>query len=224
MSSPIKSSFKTEWFSLSLLVISFISGIYFWQNFPARVATHWGLNGQADGYSGPLMAAFMLPLLMLVMYIVFLIMPYLDPKKEQYVTFAPIYHKFKEIIISFVFILYMLTGVNGLGYPINISLYVPVMVGALFAIIGLLLKNVKMNWFMGIRTPWTMSSETVWEKTHKLSSRVFIVSGFFMAATVLVTENFKIVFFIIAIAMIVFVLPIYSYFLFLKEKKDNIRK
>lgn len=224
MSSPIKLSFKTEWFSVVLIIISFISGIYFSQNFPSRVATHWGLNGQVDGYSGPLMAAFMLPLLMLVMYIVFLITPYLDPKKDQYAAFAGVYHKLKDLIIVFVFILYILTGVNGLGYTINISLYVPVMVGALFAIIGLLLKNVKMNWFMGIRTPWTMSSETVWEKTHKLSSRVFIFSGLLMAATVLVTTKFKIAFFIIAMAMIVFALPIYSYFLFLREKKDNIRK
>ena len=224
MISPIKANFKTEWFSLSLILISIISGFYFWQNFPARVASHWGINGQADGYSGPLLAAFMLPLMMLAMYIVFIIVPYLDPKKDQYLAFASIYHKFKDLMISFIFILYFLTGLNGLGYHIDVALYVPVMVGALFIVIGRLLKNVKMNWFMGIRTPWTMSSETVWDKTHELSSRVFIISGLLMAATVLVTAKLKIVLFILAIALIIFALPIYSYILFIREKKEKNQK
>ncbi|MEI6529146.1 MAG: SdpI family protein [Candidatus Falkowbacteria bacterium] len=221
MLSPIKSNFKTEWFSLCLIIISIISGFYFWQNFPARVASHWGINGQVDGYSGPLLAAFLVPLMMLAMYIVFIIVPYLDPKKDQYMTFAPIYHKFKDLMISFLFILYFLTGLNGLGFPIDVALYVPVMVGALFIIIGRLLKNVKMNWFMGIRTPWTMSSEKVWDKTHELSSRIFVISGLLMAATILVTTKLKIVFFVLAMALIIFALPIYSYVLFIKEKKEN---
>ena len=219
MSSPIKPSFKTEWFAWCLIIISFLTGLYFYQHFPAQVPTHWNIKGEVNGYSGPFMAAFMIPLMMIGIYFLFLVLPYFDPKKDQYAGFAGVYHKFKDLIVTFLFILYFLTGLNGIGYKINISFYAPIMVGLLFIILGTLLEKVKMNWFLGIRTPWTMSSETVWNKTHKLSSRVLIISGLLMAATVLVTEKFKIILFILSVALIVFALPIYSYILYAQEKK-----
>lgn len=221
MASPIKPSFKTEWFSLFLLLTAFVVAFYFYQNFPVKVPTHWNIRGEVDGYSKPFGAAFLVPIMMIGMYLMFIFLPYLDPKKDQYASFAKVYHNFKDLIITFLFILYFLTGINGLGYKINISFYVPIMVGALFIILGLLLENVKMNWFLGIRTPWTMSSETVWNKTHKLSSRVLMASGILMAATVIVPEKLKIVLFILAIALIIFTLPIYSYVLYAQEKKQK---
>lgn len=219
MSNPIKLSFKSEWFSLGMIIISVFLGVYFFQHFPDRVPSHWNINGEVDGYSRKFWGAFMVPLMMLGMYFLFIIMPYLDPKKDQYVNFAGVYHKFKDLIITFLFILFSLTGLNGLGYKIDIGFYVPLMVGMMFIILGALLKNVKMNWFLGIRTPWTMSSENVWNKTHELSSSVLMISGFLMAATVLVSVKYKIALFILAIALIVFALPIYSYILYSKEKK-----
>ncbi len=219
MSSPIKPSFKSEWFSLGLIIIAFVAGFYFYQHFPAKVPTHWNIRGEVNGYSSPLIAAFMIPAMALGMYLLFLVLPYLDPKRDQYESFIGIYHKFKDLIVAFLLLLYFLTGLNGIGYKINISFYAPIMVGAMFIILGILLEHVKMNWFLGIRTPWTMSSDTVWAKTHKLSSRVLIISGLLMAATSFVAWEFKIALFILAIVLIVFALPIYSYILYAKEQK-----
>ncbi len=219
MTNPIKLSFKTEWFSVVLIILAFITGFYYYQNFPMQVPTHWNLQGEVNGYSGVFSASFLLPLMMLGLYIMFLSLPYLDPKKEQYTAFAGVYHKFKDLILVFLFIMYIMTGLNGLGYKVDVAFYVPILVGILFTVIGLLLKNVKMNWFMGIRTPWTMSSETVWDKTHKLSGYVFVIAGALMAATAFVTANIKIALFVIAIAVIVFTLPIYSSILYVQEKK-----
>jgi len=219
MTSPIKLNFKSEWLSLSLIIISLFIGYYFFQHFPARVPSHWNINGEVDGYSGKFWGAFMIPFMMVGMYLLFLVLPYFDPKKDQYVDFAGVYHKFKDLIVTFLFILFSLTGLNGLGYKIDIGFYIPLMVGMMFVILGTLLKNLKMNWFLGIRTPWTMSSETVWNKTHELSSRVLTISGLLMAATVLVSVKFKIALFILAIALLVFGLPVYSYILYAKERK-----
>jgi uncharacterized membrane protein len=221
MASPIKFSFKTEWFAVSIIVISLMAALFFYQNFPAQVPTHWDMNGKINGYSGPFMAAFLVPIMMIGLYVMFLFLPYLDPKKEQYLSFASTYHRFKDLIIAFLAILFFLTGLNGLGYQINIGFYIPIMVGAFFVIIGLLLEKVKMNWFLGIRTPWTMSSETVWNKTHKLSSRILAISGVLIAATVLVPAKLRVALFILAIALIVFALPVYSYILFRQEKKEK---
>jgi len=219
MSNPIKLSIKTEWFALCLLLISFVSAFYFYQNFPAQVPSHWNIRGEVDSFSGPFTAAFLVPLMMIGMYLMFIFLPYLDPKKDQYGEFAKVYHNFKDLILVFLFILYFLTGINGLGYTMNIGFLVPIMVGVLFMILGFLLQNIKMNWFLGIRTPWTMSSETVWKKTHQLSSPVLMVAGLLMAATAFVSEKAKIVLFIFSIAIIIFTLPIYSYVLYAREKK-----
>jgi uncharacterized membrane protein len=219
MSNPIKPSFKTEWLALVLIILGLVAGVYFYQHFPAQVPTHWNVKGEVDGYSRPAIAAFAIPLMMIGMYLLFLFLPYFDPKKDQYASFAGIYHKFKNLVVAFLFLLYFLTGLNGIGYKINIGFYAPIMVGMMFMALGILLEKVKMNWFLGIRTPWTMSSETVWNKTHKLSSWVLIISGFCMAATVLVPVKFRIALFILAVALIVFALPIYSYVLYAQEKK-----
>ena len=221
MSNPIKPTFKTEWFSVVIIILAGLAGFYFWSRLPAQVPTHWDFAGQVNGYSSPFWAAFLLPLMILVLYLVFLVLPYLDPKKEQYASFAPVYHHFKDLIVAFLFIFFMLIGLNGLGYRININLWTPLLVGGLFIIIGSLLNKVKMNWFLGIRTPWTLSSETVWNKTHQMSSRVLMLAGLVIALTVVVPTVWKMVLFIIAIAVIVLALPIYSYLLYAREKKEK---
>ena len=114
-----------------------------------------------------------------------------------------------------------MTGVNGLGYEINIGMYVPLMIGIMFIIIGILIKKVKMNWFLGFRTPWTMSSEKVWDKTNKLGSRIMVISGILMASTGFIPNTFKIIMFILAISLLVLVLPVYSYLLYRKEQKER---
>lgn len=224
MPSPIKSSFKTEWFSLCLILISLFVGFRLYHYFPAQVPSHWNIKGQVDAYSGPFSAAFTLPLMMVGLYLMFLVLPLIDPKKEQYASFSTAYHYMKDLIIGFLFALYLMLCVNGLGHRIDIGFYLPVMVGVLFVAIGIILNKIKMNWFMGIRTPWTMSSEEVWNKTHQMSSRVLILAGILMGASAFVTPSIKIILFILAIAVVVFALPIYSYLLYRKIKQARTNK
>ncbi|MFA5155547.1 MAG: DUF1648 domain-containing protein [Patescibacteria group bacterium] len=218
MANPIKPSLKTEWLAWLLIVLSAVIAVYFYQHFPDRVPTHWDFSGQVDGYSSRAVGAFIMPLMMLGLYLLFLFIPYLDPRREQYAAFAGTYHQFKNLLVAFFFVISILTGLSGLGYAVNIGFLIPVLIGLLFILIGSLLHRVKMNWFMGIRTPWTMSSETVWDKTHALSGRVFMLSGLLIAATALVANPWKLILFIAAIAILVLALPVYSYVLFRQEK------
>lgn len=220
MTNPTKISFKTEWFAIFLVVIAVLASFYFWPKLPAQVPIHWNISGQPDGYSSPLFASFLWPSLMVIMYLFFLIMPYFDPRKDQYAAFAPVYHRFKDLLLSFIFIIFIMTDYNALGYNINIGLWVPILVGLLFIAIGLLLRRVKANWFLGIRTPWTLSSEAVWEKTHRLSVPVFTLSGILIALVPFFPPFWRVAMFILAISVIIFVLPIYSYLLYAKEKKE----
>lgn len=219
MINPLKISLKTEGLSLALVILSLIFGFYFYQYFPASVPSHWGLNGEVNGYSSRAVGAFMLPVMMVGMYLLFLVLPCLDPKKDQYISFAPTYREFKDLLVIFLFILFLMMGLNALGQIIAIGFWVPIMIGILFVKIGWLLRGVKMNWFIGIRTPWTLSSETVWNKTHQASGWVFTVSGALMAATVLASGQTQAILFIAAILFLVITLPLYSYLLYVQEKK-----
>ena len=104
-----------------------------------------------------------------------------------------------------------------LGFDFNIGLWVSVMVGALFIFIGNYLGKIKSNWFMGIRLPWTLSSEENWNKTHRFSGLVYILAGFLMMMMGLIPLGFRLYLFIFVLVLLV-VLPVgYSFLLFRKS-------
>ncbi len=172
-----KPTLKSEAVSVLLLIFSFTAAVYFFLNFPAIVPTHWNWAGQADGFSSKGFAAFFFPILIGIIYAFFLIIPELDPMKKRYEEFLGVYHEFKTLLVGFLVLVYLYSGLAGLGYQIPFNIVIPCLMGILFILIGLMLNKIKPNWFFGIRTPWTISSEKVWKKTHTLGSKIFILMG-----------------------------------------------
>lgn len=180
MKHPLKPTLKTELIPILTILIITIASFYFYQNFPDQVPTHWNYKGEIDSYSGKTFGAFGFPAIIMGVYLMFLAFPYLDPKKERYQEFRKTYHIFKAMIISFMSLIYFYTGLAGLGYPVSISIVVPITVGLLFIVMGNYMSKIKRNWFIGIRTPWTISNEEVWNKTHRLGGKIFIAIGLLM--------------------------------------------
>ena len=177
MSNPIKSTIKTELLPIIIILAAVISSFYFYSNFPDKVPIHWNVAGEVDRYGSRTIGAFLFPAIILGMYLMFLGIPYIDPKKERYTQFKRVYHVFKNLLIVFMTAMYFITSFNALGYDISVATWIPLMVGALFVFLGNYMSKLKPNWFMGIRTPWTLSSEEVWNKTHRLGGKVFIGGG-----------------------------------------------
>ncbi|MEK7072147.1 MAG: DUF1648 domain-containing protein, partial [Patescibacteria group bacterium] len=88
--SPIKATIKTEIFPILLIIISILTSFYFYANFPEQVATHWNFEGQVDGYSSKAVGMFLIPLIMLGLYVMFLALPHIDPKKDRYGEFSKV--------------------------------------------------------------------------------------------------------------------------------------
>lgn len=218
---PIKPSLKTEIIPLVSLLAVAISSIYFYNHFGESVPTHWNFQGQVDGWSSRWTAAFMMPALSVVMYLMFLGLPYLDPKKERYEQFSKVYHVFKAIFIVFIAIIYFVVGFNGLGYNMPISSFIPAMVGFLFIVIGNYMSKIKPNWFMGIRTPWTLSSEEVWNKTHRLGAKLFIVGGLLMMFINAFPEKIILPLFVLIVTSLSLGTFGYSYYLYNQEEKKK---
>jgi len=216
---PIKSTIKTEIWPIILILLAIISSFYFYANFPEQVPIHWNFAGEPDNWSSRAVAAFLFPGIILGMYLLFLFLPLIDPKKERYQQFKKVYHIFKGFIIFFMIAIYFITGFNALGYDISVGLWIPLLVGILFIIIGNYMGKIKPNWFMGIRTPWTMSSEEVWNKTHRVGGKIFMIGGLAMMIMNFIPVNLRLPLFIVTVLTMVLGTVGYSYILYAKEKK-----
>lgn len=215
----MKIEIKKEIPSIILIVLSIFASIYFYQNFPEKVATHWNFMGQVDGYSSKAMGAFFGPVLLLLMYMIILISPYLDPKKERYVEFEKVYKIFRFVLVLVMFIIYIATGIYNLGYDINIGIIIPILLGGLMILIGNYMGKIKKNYFFGIKTPWTLSSEKVWNETHRVGGYAFIIFGILIIVTPFVGQKWGIITFLSGIIIVTFGTFIYSYILYRKENK-----
>ena len=220
MTNPVKPTLKTEILPLLILVAAIISSFYFYSHSPEIVPTHWNFAGEVDNW-GSRSVAFVIPAVMVGIYILFLVFPFLDPKKEKYEQFSKVYHIFKGVMILFMAMLYFATSLNILGYNLPIGIIVPVGVGVLFIIMGNYMGKIKSNWFFGIKTPWTLSSEEVWNKTHRFGGKMFMLGGVLIAIDAFLPINYHLAVFMAAIILVLLGTVGYSYLVYLKEKKPR---
>jgi len=219
MSNPIKPTIKTEIWPILLVLLASISSFYFYANFPEQVPIHWNYAGEVDNWGSRQVGAFLFPGIMIGTYLLFLFLPFADPRRERYNQFRKVYHVFKIIIILFMVAIYFISSLNTLGYNVSVNKLMPLLVGLLFIIIGNYMAKIKPNWFMGIRTPWTMSSEENWTKTHRVGGKIFIFGGILMAITGFLPVEFRLPVFIATIIIILFGTVGYSLGLYLSKNK-----
>lgn len=219
---PVKITWKSEWLPIVLIGISLGLASYLQTYFPPEVPVHWNIRGEIDGYAGRLFGAWFLPILSLGLYLLFLGLPYIDPKKSHYEKFEEAYHGIKNLMIVFMFVLYILVGAAGLGITVPVGNLLPIGVGLLFIGIGYYVKEVKQNWAIGVRTPWTMESPTVWKKTNELMARLMLLGGVLISMSAFPIEDiYKAGLFILAIIIIAVAPIVYSYFAYRAEQKKK---
>lgn len=218
----IKFNIKKEWPAIILIVLAVVASFYFYQNFPERIPTHWNFAGEVDGYSAKAFAAFFFPALILGIYLLFNFLPKFDPHQERYEEFAPIYLRFKLVLVAFFTVLYFISSLVGIGYSLPINIIMPILIGLLFIFIGNYLGKIKQNWFIGIRTPWTLANEEVWNKTHRLGGWAFIIAGLLFLLTPLLANQWSIIAILILVGITIISVIIYSYFLYKKITKKNV--
>ncbi len=179
---------------------------------PETVVTHWGLDGAPDGWSGKGTLLFTLPLAFLGSGILVGFLPRIDPRRREVAQNAPTYWLLaNSILFLLAVVLVAVVGYN-LGWPVDITTLVPVLVGLLFILIGNYLPRIRTNWIMGIRTPWTLSSERVWRRTHRLGGYCFMAAGIFIAATAVPGVGVPLWGLIIGAAVAGLIPLVYSYF------------
>lgn len=221
MSNPIKPTIKTEILPLTVIILTAAASIYFYYHFPASVPIHWNIKGEVDNWGTPTMAAFSIPAMLIGMYLLFLFIPYLDPRKERYEDFAKIYSFFRTAIITLLSLVYFIASLNGLGYKISVAFWTPILIGSLFILLGNYMGKIKSNWFVGVRTPWTLSSEENWNKSNRMGGRIFVLSGLLFIFMPFLPTIFQVTLFFLIITALIFGTTGYSFFLYLKDQKNK---
>ncbi len=201
-----------------IIVISFLIAIYVYPNFPEQAASHWNSKGEVDGYMPKFWGVFLMPIFVLLTFLLFLFLPKLDPLKNNVKKFKGYYNGFILFIIIFFFYIHVLTILYNLGVTFNMTYAILPAISILLYFVSFLLKNSKRNWFIGIKTPWTLSSDKVWEKTHLLGSKLFKIIAVLSLVGLFFPDQGMILF-VIPLFVIIIWLFIYSYLEFKKEKK-----
>jgi uncharacterized membrane protein len=163
---------------LLMIVGATLAGLLLWNRLPDQMTSHWNINDQVDGYMPKFWGVFLLPLVTLGMFVLFLVIPAIDPLKANVAQFRESFNPFIVLMVAFMVYLYGLTLAWNLGYTnFRISGALLPALGLLFIFIGFMMRQAKRNYFIGIRTPWTLSSDTVWNETHRLGAVLFMISG-----------------------------------------------
>ena len=160
-----------------MIALAFLVGIALYPQMPDTMPSHWNAAGEVNGYMSKFWGLFLMPLISLGIFLLFLAIPRIDPLKANIAQFIKSYNLMMVLLTGYMLYVYALTLLAALGYQFNMTTMLLPAMGILFILIGFLIGNAKRNFFVGIRTPWTFSSDTVWAKTHQLGKWTFIGAG-----------------------------------------------
>ena len=207
----IKKNWKTLVITSIVLLLPVLAGVILWDQLPEQMPTHWNAVGETDGWSSKPFAVFALPLLMLAIHWLCALGTSADPKKDRHSD------KVVQLVLWIIpvlsVVMHAVTYAAALGKNVRMEMIMPVIVGLVLAIIGNYLPKCKQNYTIGIKIPWTLSSEENWNRTHRFAGRLWvacgiaiILSGFFGGFWI----------FLGVVLLMVFAPVLYSYLLYRK--------
>ena len=202
---------KKEILPILIILITAAIGIYFWPQLPAQVPSHWNVYGQVNGWVSKNFAVVFFPALTLFLYLLLSFLPLMDPRRKNIEQFADVYFGFKIVFVLFLSGLYLLTIGAGLGHELNIGRWVMWGIAIMFLYLGWVMPKLKHNYTIGIRLPWTLHSEVVWEKTHQFGGKVFIILGVILTVLGIWPGEWSFWILIISIILMLIILVWYSY-------------
>ncbi len=210
----IKGQLRRDWPAVALVVAALVAGCFIYPYLPEQVPAHWNLQGQVDRYASRFWGAFGIPLLSAGIYLMMLLLPVLDPRHGNYAKFAGTYQVLKVTIVCFLTGLYVIVVLSALGYSVSVERLVPLGVSLLIVIIGNIMGRIRHNYFVGIKVPWTLASEQVWQKTHRMAAPIWVLAGLAGMVGALFGGKTAAVFLFAPLSVAVVVPVLYSYLLY----------
>ena len=207
-----------KWISVLIVVAAFTISAVVYPRLPATIPTHWDFSGRPNGWSSRFWGAWLIPIFLLGMWALVRILPRIDPRGSNYAKFGGAFEAIIDAIMLFLLALHIVALRSALGHPMQMQRILPIAVGVLLVVIGNLLPRARPNWFVGIRTPWTLSSDRVWEKTHRFGGRVFVAGGLVITIASLLWVSGAHIVLVAVMTLVAFSVVIYSYLEWKREQ------
>jgi len=205
-----------ELFLLILTVLPIIYLLINWNNLPNQIPIHFGSNGVPNGYGSKMFLLFF----PLGIYFVMILQPLIDPRRSSFEIFSDTYYKLRVIISFFLGIVDTIIIYNILHGIEKMGLLLPSVVLLLFTLFGNYLGNVRPNYFIGIKCPWTLNSDEVWIRTHKLAGKLWFWGGLAGLAALFIIKDTKLV--LIPVLFVTVIIPVvYAYIIHQKIQKQQ---
>ncbi|KYO64322.1 SdpI family protein [Thermovenabulum gondwanense] len=208
--------FNTDTLLLILILSLYVIGFLLYPYLPEKVPSHWNIRGEVDGYTGKFNHILFMPTFTLGLFLLLKVVPKIDPRAENYKKFTGVYEGFKVVFVLFMWGIYIITLLAGLGYSLPVGKLVSIGVGVLFIFIGNYFGKIKHNYTFGIKTPWTLASEEVWNKTHRVSGPLWVIAGFLWIVSIFVSETIGFIVGMVSIFSVAIFGFVYSYIIYKK--------
>jgi uncharacterized membrane protein len=186
---------------------------------PDRVPSHWDAAGNVNGYTSRAWAVSMMPAIMVALALILPRLPAIDPRRANYEKFRPTYDLVVNLVLALNLFIHAAVLGAGAGLRISMDKITPLAVGVVFLVLGNVLPRARSNWLFGIRTPWTLSSDRVWERTHRLGGVLFVIAGFLLIAAVFVPPRAAFVMMVATGGGAAIIPIVYSYFVWRQEAR-----
>ena len=203
---------RFEWVPLLILLAMWGISAWAWQRVGDRMPVHWGPDGQPDRFGSRAEGLLVVPAIATGIYALLLVLPLIDPGRQAYSLFRGAYLVIRACVLGVLLLVHSAAVLVALGYPLDMTRWVLATLGVMFIVLGNLMGKIRPNFFVGIRTPWTLTSKRSWVKTHRLGGWAFILSGvlFLVAAWISGTE--ALIGSLILTGVLLVSVVVYSYF------------
>jgi uncharacterized membrane protein len=189
---------------------AFSIAAYLYPNLPEQIPTHWNIAGEVDDYTAKPWGVIILPLAALLVFGVMRLIPVISPKGFRTDKFMDVINVFTVTIVGFMSGVAILVLLEANGQDVRINEMIFAGLGLMFVVLGNYMGKVRKNFFIGIRTPWTLASDEVWSRTHRLGGKVFMLCGVFLMVNSFF--HFPETWLIASLVAVALIPVVYSYF------------
>jgi uncharacterized membrane protein len=211
---------KSMIIALIPVIASFLLSIIFYPQLPEQMASHWDTMGQVNGYMPKLLGVLLIPTISVILFLVFLLIPKVDPRGANINKFKKYFDTFITILFTILFYIQGLMVCWNIGLKFNFNIFIVPAFTAIFYYTGVMLKHAEPNWSIGIRTPWTISNTTNWKKTHQLGAILFKIAAI-ISLTGIFFPAYAFYVVLIPIMAVSLITVLYSFLIYKKIKKQK---
>ena len=206
-----------RWLPAVLIAGAVLFSLAVYSRLPDQVPVHWGFSGEPDRFGTRVEGAFLMPAIMIALLVLMRWYPSRDPRAANIAKFRDAYDTVVTGTIALLSGIHVLALGDALGWRIDMARAVLISLGVLFILLGNLLPVVRSNFIFGIRTPWTLSSETVWTRSHRVGGYAMVAAGVITIVGALLARPWGLAVALTSLVVSAVIPVVYSYVLWARE-------